>query len=196
MLPLDEARKFHGFLRTAGLREGARIEGTVDEICATLGAIGLHVVCEPVEDGPPGTDYLGVLRTLGSPWLEVTEPPGQGILTRDLLQEISRRMGRLTFLFQYAFDQQRLRHRLYANGEPIEELDASAPGQNGAVVFRSTRTSSPSSADVAADVPAYIRLLFRTLRMRDWGVGVAELASLTVPFPPPLIVECYFLRIT
>jgi hypothetical protein len=196
VLAFREARSFHGIFRPVGLREGVRIEGTADETSAALRDIGFDVIYEPVESGPPGDRYLGVLRTLGSPWVEVTEPVGLTMMSDGLLQDLSRRMGRRTFQFRYAFDQQQFRHRLFANGQDLEELETPLSGQAGSLAFRSDRPGGPSRSEVAADLPNYLQCLFRALKMRDWGLGVAELASLTIPFPPTLLVECYFFRIT
>ncbi len=194
-MDLREARRFHGIFRAGGSRSGARLEGSADASAAAFRSLGFRATHEPIESGPPGPRYLGVLRTLGSPWVEVSEPAGLGLLTDGLLGQLSAALARRTFLFRYAFERGEFRHRLFDRGEPVEALDAPAAAPAAAAAFRSDRPGVPSIEAVSADIPGYLDSLFRALRMRDWGIGVGELARIDIPFPPTLIVESYFLKI-
>ncbi len=193
MLCFRDAHKFFGLLGDRPLRAGLRVEASVDDLCRGLGEIGCVVKREPIERGWPDKSSLSVMRTLGSPWSDLGEQ-GDEILSEPLARDVSRVLDCRAFRYQYAAPRGELRHSLYACGELMENLAiAPAPSNNIAWSFRD---GSPHIDTVETDPARYIDELFRALRMREWGIGVPELADLRLPFPPTIIVEGYFLRLT
>ena len=193
-LPLAGARRFFGVLQPSGLHCGIRIEGCVDELLMHLRALGREAEVAPIEDGAPTARYIGVLRTLGSPWVELLQPPLASWVDDELLREVSARTGRRALAYEYDFDAGTWRHRLFHGGRTVEMLNVGRDG-DGASCFASEREPPPDPVSLQRDPAAYVQAFFQTLRLRDWGVSLDQLGRGDLPFPPTVIVESFFMRL-
>lgn len=195
-MPLATARRFFGLLDPTGRHRGFHIEGSAGDLVRAFRVAGQPVVLGPIEDGPPAAPHLGILRTWGSPWVELLDPPGGGILDEAAVCELSVRLGCRALTYDYQFDTGVFHHCLYAGGRVVEWLQATTAPDAAGVVFASERPGAPSAAEVEADPAGYVRRFASELRIRDWSISLAELGRREMPFPPTLIVESFFLRLS
>ena len=172
-LSLLETRHFRGVAVRHPAARGFRLRGTTDVLVAGLEALDWDVTREPVENGPPGTVYLGIIQIAGSPWLDIFEPSGLDFLSDEVAESLSQACDTAVLFFDYQYHNGQLRHRLYEQGTASENLDVA--------------DSETSRGDLEA--------CYRRWRMRDMGITLEDLASRSLPFPPTAIVEAWFLRL-
>jgi hypothetical protein len=169
-----ETRRVTGLTVTKGHVRGIRVRGSADNLVEGLRILGYRVAPEPIENGPPRSSCLGVLRTWGSPWIDAFEPFGvDKLLDERLAARLSEASGLPVLDYDYDFAGGALRHTLYDGGEPVETLHEDAPLSDAAF--------------------AHVDARYRAWRMRDWGVSFEDLAARSLPFSPQMIVEAWFL---
>ncbi|MBI4615138.1 MAG: hypothetical protein HY720_16105 [Planctomycetes bacterium] len=175
-----EARRFFGFFRPEGSRcelrrRGLFLETSADGILAALERMGHDPLFLPVESGlPRASCYVGLVRTLHSPWTQLFEEAGSDFLGPDRAQHLSRAADARGVWYDYDFSLGRFRHRMWQGGDPVDGVDLSSE---------------------ARELPRPCEEFFRFHRMREWGISVHDLAICRIPFPPTVLVESYFIRI-
>jgi hypothetical protein len=195
-LTLARARKFFGVLRPGMRRSGIRIEGSVDELVAHLRALGRKAELAPIEDGAPKSAHVALLRTSGSPWVEVLQPPQEPLVGDDLLRDLSAHTHRRVLEFEYAFGDGCWRHRLFSDGRMVEMLNVGTDAGGVSFSFASDRQPVPDHAAVRDDPAAYVQAFLTALRVREWGISLDDLGRGDIPFPPTLMVESFFMRLS
>jgi hypothetical protein len=195
-MTLAHARKFFGRLRPRNCSSGLRIEGSVDELVAHLRALGRTADLEPIEDGPPAGAHVAVLRTWGSPWVEILQPHEQPLTGDDLLRELSAHMHRRALQFDYRSADGVWRHRLFKDGRMLETMQVERDVDGVSFTFASEREPAPDLATVRDDPTAYVQEFLSALRIRDWGVSLEDISRGDIPFPPTLMVESFFMRLS
>jgi hypothetical protein len=173
-LPAQAGRRFFGIFGECAWRRGLRFAGSLDQFSEGLRAIEMPVIYEPLENGIPNDGSLGAFRTWGSPWTDVQELVPATRLTADLARDVSGKTMQQVMVYEYAFDRRRFSHRLFVQGQCVEDwqIDDAAEGE----------------------AERYLDERYRVLKMRDWGVDMKDLQALRLPFAPALLMEAYFLR--
>jgi hypothetical protein len=166
-------RRFRGLARSTGRLRGTRYEGSVDELVAALDALDVRLAREPVENGAPSRRFLGIIATVGSPWLDVLDGGGEEVVTDGLAQALSR-VGARVLRYDYDFDRGRLAHRLFVGGELAERYEAGPDGDRAAAI-------------------SAIEERYHEWRMRDWGIDVDSLLACRLPVPAQLVVAAWLL---
>ncbi len=169
-----EWRRFRGLFGMQQRRRGLRWHGSVDQLADAWTAAGATITYEPLENGAASSRIVGTFRTWGSPWTDVVERHDSHLLVPALASAISRH-GHAVMLYDYDFTSDRFQHTLFATGTPAE--------------------SWSTATERGHDVRRYLDARYRALQMRDWGVTLADLDALALPFPPTLMVEAFFLSL-
>src|SRR5258705_12924535 len=86
---LRGAGALRGLFGERGRRRGFRFDGSLDQFCDAMAAVGHAVTYEPLENGILPESTIGAFRTWGSPWTDVQERDPGTVLTRDLARAIS-----------------------------------------------------------------------------------------------------------
>jgi hypothetical protein len=167
-------RRFRGLAVTTGHLRGTRVEGSVDEFVAALDALDVRPAREPVENGAPSKRFLGIVATLGSPWLDVLDGGGGEEIVTDGMAAALSRLGVRVLRYDYAFDAGRLSHRLFVDGEVAERLDVGPDDDLGTALGELDER-------------------YETWRMRDWGIDVEAMLACRLPVPAQLVVEAWLL---